>query len=113
MIKELLKLAEGVALQTPKTESGGVKPKDKENIDEAVSTAYLDEYVKSEVVPKLKKYIYSKDKVKLVWDLNELRKLLESITNIPPDDVLEVLADLEIIEVKNNQAIIKTIEEGR
>jgi bisphosphoglycerate-dependent phosphoglycerate mutase len=77
-----------------------------------VSTAYLDEYVRSEVVPKLKKYIYSKDKVKVVWDLNELRKLLESITNIPPDDVIDVMVELGMIEVKNNQAIIKITEEG-
>ena len=76
-----------------------------------INTIYLEEYVRSEVVPKLKKYIYGKDKVKLIWDLNELRKLLESITNIPPDDVIEVLADLGIIEVKNNQATIKTTEE--
>lgn len=77
-----------------------------------MSTAYLDEYVRSEVVPKLKKYIYSKDKVKVVWDLNELRKLLESITNIPPDDVIDVMVELGMIEVKNNQAIIKITEEG-
>ena len=78
-----------------------------ESKEELISASYLEEYVKHDLVPKLKKYVYSGSRTKLVWDLSEFRKLLETITNLPVNDVLEIMSDLGLVEILGNQVVVK------
>lgn len=88
------------ATESKSVERGGSK-------EELISASYLEEYVKHDLVPKLKKYVYSGSRTKLVWDLSEFKKLIESITNLPVNDVMEALVDTELIEILGNQVVVK------
>jgi len=98
------------AMKSVATESVTAVPesvKSEELKEELVSASYVEEYVKSELVPKLKKHVYAGSKTKLVWGLNEFRQLIESLTNLPVNDVLEALVDAGFVEVVGNQVVLK------
>jgi len=104
-VKQEVRPKEEVNTQVTKPEV--VEPKVTESKEELISASYLEEYVKYDLVPKLKKYVYNGSRTKLVWDLSEFRKLIESLTNLPVNDVIEAMSDLELIEILGNQVVVK------
>jgi hypothetical protein len=62
-----------------------------------------EEYVKTILVPMLRERVGSR----AVWELRELRELLESLTPLPAAEVLDILVRLGIAELRGNQVVLK------
>ena len=62
-----------------------------------------EDYVKGILVPLLKMHVGSR----AVWELRELRELLESITPLPAAEVLDILVRLGIAELRDNQVVLR------
>jgi hypothetical protein len=62
-----------------------------------------EEYVRNILVPLLKERAGSR----AVWELRELRELLESLTPLPTAEVLNKLVELGYAELRGNQAVLK------
>jgi len=62
-----------------------------------------EEYVKTILVPMLRERAGSRT----VWELRELRKLLESLTPLPTIEVLNILTKLGLAELRGNQVVLR------
>ena len=86
-------------IKPAETEAATIEKEHKEEAEEGT----IEKYVKSVLAPALKEQIGDRDAI----SVKEFRKIIETLTTLPPNEVLETLVNLNLAEVAGNQIILK------
>ena len=86
-------------IKPAETEAATSEKEHKEEAEEGT----IEKYVKSVLVPMLKENIGDRKSI----SMKEFRKIIETLTTLPTNEVLETLVNLNLAEVAGNQIILK------
>jgi len=95
--------AEEAEEATPRPETVATEPEPKPEDAEVGAGESVEDYVSNVLLPLIKERVGDRT----VLTLKELRKLIESLTTLPPNEIIDVMLNLGIAELSGNQVTLK------